>query len=347
MKRIARSHSHVVLVALSLVSLLLPPAAMSAQSSGRTTFSGRAAALRVEVLGQQAITVADTGNQPPSGGTFGGSLLEVNNVLGIASAQVLHATTIGQGDRSRSDASVANLNLTVGGNTITAGFLMSRAMARCAPPEAAAVSGSSEIASLVINGQEIVSLGLPPNTTVTLPNGKVVINEQSSTVNNRYGAITVNALHVIVNNLDGSPLADVVVASAYADINCAGQACTGGDFVTGGGWIIGPSGARANFAVAGGIKNGALWGHLMYIEHRNPPFKVKGTGVTAYIVTGNTSRRIEGTAEIQNAAGTYQAEVDDRGEPGRNDTFAIMLSGGYSASGPLVGGNIQLHKPCQ
>ena len=348
MKQKAPRYWSLVTTSWLLLSLLVWPTASRAQSGDNTTFSGRATALRVEVLGQQAVTVADTGNLPSSGGAFGASLLEVKNLLGVASAEVLHATTIGQGDRSRSEASVANLNLNVGGNTIAADFLMARAEARCAGPEAAAVSGSSEIARLVINGQEIVTVGLPPNTTIDLPNGKVIINEQRSSVNNRFGEITVNALHVTVNNpLDGSVIADVVVASAYADINCAGRSCTGGDFVTGGGWITAPSGAKGNFAVAGGIKNGVFWGHLMYIDHGKTGPRVKGTGVTNYQVVDTTTRRIQGTAEIDGKPGTYDVLVSDKGEPGRDDTFALILSTGYTASGKLAGGNIQLHRPCK
>jgi len=117
--------------------------------------------------------------------------------------------------------------------------------------------------------------------------------------------------------------------------------------VTGGGWItVTPSGAKGTFGVAGGIKNGALWGHLTYIDH-GTNMKVKGTGVTAYTVTGPTTRHIEGTAEIDGRSGSYQVDVSDNGEPGRKDTFSIMLSNGYSASGLLIGGNIQLHQPCK
>jgi hypothetical protein len=72
---------------------------------------------------------------------------------------------------------------------------------------------------------------------------------------------------------------------------------------------------------------------------------VKGTGVTGYIVVNSTTRHVEGTAEIDGAAGTYQVDIADNGEPGTNDTFLLMLSSGYVASGTLGGGNIQLHKP--
>jgi len=70
--------------------------------------------------------------------------------------------------------------------------------------------------------------------------------------------------------------------------------------------------------------------------------------VTAYAVVDTTTRHIEGTAEINGQSGfTYQVDVSDNGEPGRNDTFMIRLSNGYVASGNLQGGNIQLHMPCQ
>ncbi|MBI2690160.1 MAG: hypothetical protein HYX27_27965 [Acidobacteria bacterium] len=170
--------------------------------------------------------------------------------------------------------------------------------------------------------------------------GKVVINEQTSGP----GTMTVNALHVVVNGI-----ADVVVSSAHADITCQGAPpCSGRDFVTGGGWITGsPSGAKSNFGVAAGTKQKGLWGHLTYIDH-GTGMKVKGTGVTAYVVVDATTRHIEGTAEINGQGGfTYLVDVSDNGEPGRDDILTIRLSNGYFASGRLVGRNIQLHQPCK
>ena len=263
------------------------------------------------------------------------------NVPGTLGARVLHAATIGQGDRSRSEASTADLDLTVAGQTVRASFLMARAEAICTTggPQ---TRGSSEIAGLVINGTPIVVSG-SPNQTILLPAGlgRVVINEQSGSP----GGITVNALHVVVTGV-----ADVVVSSAHADIVCGGvPSCTGSDFVTGGGWITGtPSGAKGTFGVAGGIKNGSLRGHLTYVDHGPAGRNVKGTGVTAYSVVNPTTRHIEGTCTINGAGGfTYRVDVADNGEPGRNDTFSLRLSDGYMASGLLAGGNIQLHKPCR
>jgi len=75
-------------------------------------------------------------------------------------------------------ASLATLSLIVGGNVITADSLMARAKAEC-QGGTAAVSGSSEIATLAIHGTPITVTG-QPNQTVLLPNGQVVINEQDS-----------------------------------------------------------------------------------------------------------------------------------------------------------------------
>jgi len=258
------------MVSLLVVSVILTAAQMASAQSANPSFSGQAVGVKATVLSLPAIDLSDTGPLPSSGGANQASLLSAS-VPGVLSAEVLHASTIGQGDRSRSEASLANLNLTVGGNSISAGFLMANATAVCSKG-GASVTGSSQIVGLVINGQTI-AVSAAPNQTVTLPNGEVVLNEQQAAP----GSITVNALHVMVNGV-----ADVIVSSAHADISqCPSQPnCnTSNDFITGGGWIT-PNSARANFGVAGGIKNGSLWGHLEYVDHGTAMI-VHGTGVTA------------------------------------------------------------------
>jgi hypothetical protein len=331
-------------VGLLLPSLLLGPGATvaPAQTSDPQTFSGEATVLRATVLGN-TVVVSDTGALPSSGGSLQASLLTVN-VPGLATAEVAHATTIGQGNHSDSEASVANVNLTVAGNTITADLLMASAEAKCSNG-AASVTGSADIVGLAVNGQAI-SVSGQPNQTVNLPlGGQIIINEQSSSVSGNTGKITVNALHV---SIPGA--ADVVVSSAEADITCKAPECTGRDFVTGGGFITGtPSGAKGNFGVGGGIKNdGSLWGHLEYIDHGPNGPKVHGTGVTKYVTLSTNTREIDGTAQVNGQDGfTYRVVVTDNGEPGTNDFFSIQLSNGYSAGGRLGGGNIKIHHPCE
>jgi len=323
-----------------VVAMLLVVSALGVAPAiaGDTQFSGQATVVKATVLGQ-SITLADTGPLPPEGGQKEASLLS-ESVPGLLTAEVFHASTVGQGNQSRAEASVATLDLTVAGNTIGADVLSSRATAMCGPNGSSSVAGSSEIVALTINGQTIVVSG-QPNQTIPLPldTGRVIINEQSGNSSD----ITVNALHVIVYGI-----ADVIVASAHADVICARPPCESSrDFVTGGGWIDPRNdGSKATFAAAGGMKNG-LWGHLMYIDH-GMRMKVKGTEVTDYVIVDETMRHIEGKCEINGATGyTYEVDVADEGEPGREDTFSITLSNGYEASQKLSGGNIQLHFPCR
>jgi hypothetical protein len=319
----------------------------------RTTYSGEATVVRVSAAGLGPIEVGKAGPLPPEGGAEESSLISLSRdqTAGVLAAEVAHAAVVGQGNSSSAEASVANPSLTVLGNEIQADLLRSEAQATCDGAGGASASGSSEIAGLRVNGQPIDVSGAP-NQTVSVGGVTIVINEQSGAASGNSADITVSALHVTaVDPITNQPILDVVISSAHADITCG--ACTPpvGDFVTGGGWITGtPSGARGNFGVGGGIKRGAFWGHLTFVDHGANGPKVKGTGVTGYEVTGPLSRRITGTADVNGVAGfTYTVDVTDNGEPGREDTFTIALSNGYSASGTLAGGNIQLHAqpgPC-
>lgn len=297
--------SRVVLTAV-LTALLAWPAGPGAAwaQSGDVAFSGQATVLNatvtVPLLGSSTTTISDTGPLPSSGGALQASLLSVS-VPGLLTADVAHATTIGQADRARSEASVADLSLTVGGNTISASLLRSSAMAVCASG-GPSVSGDSEIADLTINGQTIAVSG-QPNQTIPLPVGEVIINEQTSSVSGNTGSITVNALHVLIPGV-----ADVVISSAHADVTCQPappSACVGKDFVTGGGWILGPSGAKANFGVGGGFKqDGTLFGHLEFIDHGGNGPKVHGTAVTNYAILDARTREIDGAAEVNGQDGS-------------------------------------------
>lgn len=333
--------------------------AESVSQSQATTYSGDATVVQAKVLNLQPIRLVEAGPLPESGGADKASLLTVQipsdatGGLLELTAVVAHATTVGRGNASRSEASVAKLQMAVSGNVVSAEFLHARAEATCQAGNATA-SGGSELASLVINGQAIVVSG-EPNQTVALEGLKVVINEQTGGASGNTADMTVNALHLSAFDPLGQPLADVIISQAHADISCAAPpqppptepVCQ--DFVTGGGRItVTPSGAKGNFGVAGGYKNGALWGHLTYIDHGPGGPKVKGIEVTAYGGSG-TTRHIEGTAEVDGTGGfTYMVDVTDDGEPGRNDMFTISVPelSGYTASGTLGGGNIQLHKPC-
>ena len=320
-----------------------------AAAAAATTFSGRATVISGQVAGIP-ITVVDTGPVDASGGQLHESVLNYpiaglpDATGGALTAEVLHATVVAHGNKSSAEAVVANFSLTAAGVPIKAELLAARASATC-NSGAAAITESSEIAGLTVNGQQI-TVGSQPQT-ITLPVGSIVINEQPvASASGDSGAVTVNALHIMLTDPVFGTKTDLIVASAHADITCATQPGAGGcdnkDFVTGGGWITDtPSGARANFAVAGADGG---WGHLTYIDHGAGGPRVKGTAVLTYTSTGPTSRHIHGTADIDGRAGSYDVDVADNGEPGHDaDTFALLLSTGYASGGTLKGGNIQLH----
>jgi hypothetical protein len=303
------------------------------------SFSGQATAIKANVL-DIVTTLSETSPLPSAGGAEECNLL-VGSVPNVLTAKVLHAACVGQGDRSRAEAAVADLDLFCGYNSISAAFIMSRAQAMCGP----SVTGSSQIIGLTVNGKSIYCDGTP-NQTILCIGGKIVLNEQSSSVSGGYGAITVTAIHIMINGV-----ADIVVSKSHADINCPKGSilCSGGDFMTGGGWITGtPGGAKGNFGVAGGIKNGAYWGHLTYNDHNSGGPKIKANAITGYEVVNATTRKIKGLCEVDGSGSyVFSVTIADNGEPGSNDTFNLSVANGYNASGVLGGGNIQLHMPCK
>ena len=338
-----------LMAALSIVLLYWPNTAAAACS----TFGGRATVVQANAPGIGSVRLSDTDNLDSTGGIKTASLLGAS-IDGLVAVNVMRATAIAEEDYSQSEASAGNLNLTVAGNMISADFLVPRANAYCGRG-GVEVSGSTEIDGLVVNRQTIPVTG-SPNQAVSLPGGvMIILNEQTISVQDQDGSITVNALHVTV---PGG--IDAVIGSSFAAVSAGplarrrplaviGVGSGGGsvcDFLTGGGWITNtPSGGKGTFGVGGGVRHGEFWGHLEYQDH-GTGMNVHGTGVTAYTVgsSGPNSRHIEGTAEINHQSGfTYTIDVADNGEPGRNDTFDIQLSNGYMAGGFQSGGNIQLH----
>jgi len=167
------------------------------------TPAGEARAAKTTVLGG-TIVLSDTGAL-----TGGDDARQASQVTGVApsvlTAESLHAVTIGWLDEAASEASLAGLGLTIGGNGISAGFVMARAAAGIGVPSA----GAAIIDGLSINGVPIAVTG-QPNQTVLIPGGRVVINEQQPVLPT---GVTVNALHIVIDGV-----ADVVIASATAGI---------------------------------------------------------------------------------------------------------------------------------
>ena len=182
----------------------IPIPTLTPPSSTASTVTGAASAVSTTVLG---ITTAlgSTGTLSGVNDSRDASMVAGSLPLGLA-GETLSASAISWTDQVASQASLANLNMSVAGIGITADFVMAQA----SQVLGAAGSGSSTISNLAVNGVPVNVTGAP-NQTVGIPGGLVTINEQSISST---GAAVVNAVHVTV-----AGVADVVIASATAGIS--------------------------------------------------------------------------------------------------------------------------------
>jgi uncharacterized protein (DUF2141 family) len=120
-----------------------------------------------------------------------------------------------------------------------------------------------------------------------------------------------------------------------------------------GGWIVASNGDRGTFGGnAQADANGQITkGSQEYTDHGPAAdMNVKSTELLAVFCEGNRAT-IYGTARVQSgtltsASGTFpfRVRVVDSGEPGRADTYGILVGNGYWSSDerPLQGGNVQI-----
>jgi hypothetical protein len=335
---------------LGLVTLTAVLSLVLTSSAAAHTFGGHATAVQVTVPATGTIIRAASGTLSITGGAVDAALLvgDVPSDLTAGAvalqAGTLHSTAVGLGDQTNAESSLANVNLTISGNQITADFLMARSTASCGPGPA--VAGSSQLASLVINGQAITVTG-DPNQTVTLPNGTAIINEQLPSVVGSSGELTVNALYVSTRDaITGQPLADVWLATVDAKIDCQTSSPPTESFTSGGGWIPGLTAGKATFGVFGGIQaDQTLRGHLVFKDH-GLNFSMKSTVILTVVTTTPCQVTVTGSGESNAGMVNFTVTVKDNGEPGSADTFEIHVSGDFTYDRPptlLDGGNIQAH----
>ncbi len=369
---IVRSHTFTRftarLVAIALFAALLSAAPFHAAFAQTAPALGSAGSFAV--LGGPAVTCTDsTINGDVGTGLSGSAITQTNCTIngtlhqGDATAMAAYNDFLGAYDALALVQCDQILTGTLAGVTLTPGVYCFDA--------AATLTGQLTLDGPA-NGVWIFKIGTSGTGALTGTNFSVVMSgggqacnvywwvaeATTMTTSNFQGTILAGAATTFTGgSLIGRDLAKAAATLTGVTVS----ACSPGtppmvckDFVTGGGWIMLPDGGKGTFGVTGGIKQGKLRGHLTYVDHgskgsKAKDMKVKGTGVTAYTVVDDTTRHIEGTAEINGKAGyTYQVDVKDNGEPGREkDMFSLRLSNGYTASGNLAGGNIQLHKKCR
>jgi hypothetical protein len=354
-------------VASAALLTLTPPALYAAKPDNKgngnagggtsiTSYSGHAVALRiddVEVPVSGPIIICDTGALPSGGGLIQKSQTDVmigNRALSIALAT---AMTSGSGPEAASEAALNDLHIEIntpanGTVFIDASYIAASVSASVEQNGKGNVSALVTIQGLKVNGTAVNVTG-QPNQIVSIPGGKIVIDERANTTTTGSAGIALKALHFYIDGcMNGA--AGIVEAGISSEGKTPPPQAGECGKLTGGGWILSSTGAKCTFGVSGGIRRGEFWGQLNYIDH-GTGMHVKSTAVTDFRPNPNVPdcRIISYNVTIDGVAGTAVVDAWDRGEPGRNDFFSIRLSTGYSARGTLGGdgpggGNLQLHK---
>src|SRR3989442_5938037 len=166
--------------------------------------------------------------------------------------------------------------------------------------------------------------------------------------------MTVNALHIHINPINGVGGADVVISSAHADITCPTGSpviCAGDDFEVGEGEDHNPNtGDDEEHSVASSSKqndDGSQWGHMEFVRHGRNPLTVHATKITKFVRWDAYTRHIEGWCEINGEGGhTFEADETDNSTRGGRDEFHMKTDRGDEGGGELEHGDGENEEPC-
>ncbi len=289
---------------------------------------------------------------PSDGGMVSDQLLNITvpNVAASTTLGVVTTGSIGPNTASaQSSATVEQVNLLKG--AVAAQLLVAMSNSTADGSTAKSTAEGSTLIGLSINGSTPVDVTPSPNTTIPIPGGAVILNEQILEGDGVHtSALTVNMIHVVINDpLTGTITGDIIVASAHSDVNFVPAPKAGNAFMTGGG-KLGTGRDIATFGFNAGSRGaGGLHGQLQYIDHATG-LKVHSLSIDSFgLIAEAPCVTFSGSARVNDADG-YSFTVNracDNGEPGvGHDTFDISVSGpgvSYSRSGTLTGGNLQLH----
>src|SRR5216117_433878 len=330
----------------SLAAIGLLVGATSAHSN---SVSGEAFGISVNAAG---VTVGPTPHVvlPPDGGMVSDQLLNISvpNAAASTTLGVVTTGSIGPNTASaQSSASVENVNLLNG--LVTSRIVVAMSSSTADGSTATSTSEGSTLIGLSVNGSPPTDVTPPPNTRISIPGATVILNEQIASGDGVHtSALTVNMIHVVLNDPTGAITGDIIVASAHSDVNFVPAPKAGNAFMTGGG-KLGTGRDIATFGFnAGSRGSGGLHGHLQYTDHAQS-LNVHSQSIDSFGLTSSTCVTFSGSARVNNVDG-YSFTVNqacDNGEPGvGHDTFDISVSGpgiSYSRHGTLTGGNLQLH----
>lgn len=141
------------------------------------------------------------------GGPFAASAATAN-VAGVASVGAAKVSTQGNSGLGSASSSASLFDADIAGLVS-----VSAARSRCSAT-ADSSEGSASVADLVVAGIPISTINLGPNTSIALPVGNVMINEQRK---DGASGLTVNAVHVSLNALIAS--GDIVLGQSRCSVN--------------------------------------------------------------------------------------------------------------------------------
>ena len=307
-----------------------------------------------------AVTVGPTPHVVlcPDGGMAADRLLKISvpNLVGSETLPVVTTGSIGSDSASaQSSATVERVNLLNG--AVAAQLVVAMSGSTADGSAARSTAEGSTLIGLSINGSTPVDVTPSPNTTIPIPGGAVILNEQIPEGDGVHtSGLTVNMIHVVLKDpLTGTITADIVVSSAHSDVNFVPAPKVGNAFMTGGG-KLGTGRDIATFGFNAGSRGGAPHGQLEYNDH-GQNLKVHSLSIKSFRLIDGTLPCVtfSGPARLTNADGSLTDgsftvnKACDFFEPGvGHDTLDISVFGPDgilipSHSGTLTGGNLQLH----
>jgi hypothetical protein len=196
-----------------LVALTLLAGAVQAQ-----TVTGNAFGTYTNVAG--VVSQSPVATLPSSGGLASGQA-DAFTVAGLANGSRLNAVTTGAVDARKTGAqSVSEMeSVSAAGGAITADVVTAVATSYVNTDGGGSEADGSGFTNLVVNGVAFTT-DVAPNTRVNLPGvGYVVLNEQIPSGNgvNSFG-MTVNMIHVVLQNLFGQTTGEVIIGSASSSV---------------------------------------------------------------------------------------------------------------------------------
>jgi len=177
--------------------------------------------------------------------------------------------------------------------------------------------------------------------TITVPLGDIGIPVRGDTLFSVTALTFAYVTHdPILRDADASRAFDYVLGQTSTPSNCpAGTTCK----LTGGGYILDQKQNHGSFSIEVTVdQSGRIRGKAAY-QDQATSLDFRTALITSALFNGNTVT-IQGTGTANGTTTNFQITAEDNGDPGSGqDMFAIQLGTGYSKSGVVQGGTIEIH----